>query len=127
MPIFDSQEHKLRQAIDRQLPKHQKKDLNELVELIQSLDQRELSLCLFNSYFLKQQIEKAYDIIHLFKKRQQQINPMLTLFPSLDDQPVAAIDILCSLEGMSCNKKKSIFGDILFPYVKVTIECYEPY
>ncbi|CEI96958.1 hypothetical protein RMCBS344292_11101 [Rhizopus microsporus] len=118
---------KLREAIDHQLLDYQKKDLNELVDLIQSLKKRELSLCLFNPAFLKQKIAEAYEVIHLFKYPENSI----ATTPSLDhhhlndddndsspNSSVAAI--LSSLEGMTLNKKKRVFGDIFFPYVKAT-------
>lgn len=117
---------KLREAIDSQLLDYQKKDLNELVDLIQSLKKRELSLCLFNPAFLKQKIAEAYEVIYLFKYPENSI----ATTPSLDHRHLNDDDndsspnssvaaILSSLEGMTLNKKKRVFGDIFFPYVKV--------
>ncbi|CAO3695898.1 unnamed protein product [Rhizopus stolonifer] len=117
------QEHKLREVIDSQLAGHQKGDLKDLVDLIQSLDKRELSLCLFNTAFLKQQIEKAYEVIDLFKEKQQTTSISTT--PSLDhrqleDDNDSIAALLSSLEGMTSNKQKRVLGDILFPLVKAT-------
>lgn len=137
---------KLREAISLQLKDYQQKDLNDLVDLIQSLKKRDLSLCLFNPIFLKQKIDEAYEALYLF---QNPVQPSSTTTPSLvhpnlviEDQPQqpqqqpqpqpqqqqqqqseinSASVILSQLEGMTMNKKKRVFGDIFFPYVRVGI------
>lgn len=126
----NNQRQKLREAIDRHLLDHQKKDLDDILYLLQSLKKRELSLCLFNASYLKQQIDEAYKIIHLFSDQKQQQNSIATT-PSLDHRHLVDDDddsspnsssvaaILSSLEGMTLNKKKRVFGDVFFPYVKV--------
>ncbi|KAI9266958.1 hypothetical protein BY458DRAFT_512356 [Sporodiniella umbellata] len=132
-PMISIQEHKLREVIDSQLSGPQKRDLNDLVELIQSLDRRELSLCLFNTSFLKQQIDKAYEVIHLFRERQPPVSASLPTTPSLDHQHLeededsqSVTALLATMEGMSVNKKKRFLGDILFPLVKSTGIRYAP-
>ncbi|KAG1512887.1 hypothetical protein G6F48_006061 [Rhizopus delemar] len=127
----NNQRQKLREAIDRHLLDHQKKDLDDILYLLQSLKKRELSLCLFNASYLKQQIDEAYKIIHLFSDQKQQQNSIATT-PSLDHRHLVDDDddsspnsssvaaILSSLEGMTLNKKKRVFGDVFFPYVKAT-------
>lgn len=125
------QYQKLRDAVYSQLSEYQQKDLNDLVDLIQSLKKRELSLCLFNPVFLKQKIDEAYEALYLFQnnvQRQQQSTSMTTT-PSLihvninnedtNSTHSEAAAILSSLEGMTMNKKKRVFGDIFFPYVRV--------
>ncbi|KAI7889778.1 uncharacterized protein EV154DRAFT_445614 [Mucor mucedo] len=127
------QYQKLRDAVYSQLSEYQQKDLNDLVDLIQSLKKRDLSLCLFNPVFLKQKIEEAYEALYLFGNppaggvRQP---TSMTTTPSLvhlnlngeDTQSThsGAAAILSSLEGMTMNKKKRVFGDIFFPYVRAT-------
>jgi hypothetical protein len=119
---------KLREAISLQLKDYQQKDLNDLVDLIQSLKKKDLSLCLFNPTFLKQKIDEAYEALYLFQNPAQ---PSLTTTPSLVHQSLVIEDqqqqqefnsasaILSSLEGMTMNKKKRVFGDIFFPFVRV--------
>ncbi|CAO3670771.1 unnamed protein product [Rhizopus stolonifer] len=123
-----SQKEKLQEAIDHQLLAHQKKDLQDLVYLLQSLPRRELSLCLFNASFLRQQIEEAYKVVHLFSDQKNSTSIATT--PSLDHRQLdddndsspnsSVAAILSSLEGMTLNKKKRVFGDVFFPYVKAT-------
>ncbi|RCH80308.1 hypothetical protein CU098_004128 [Rhizopus stolonifer] len=116
---------RIRDAISAQLKDYQQKDLNDLVDLIQSLKKRDLSLCLFNPTFLKQKIDEAYEALYLFQ------NPPITQKPSLMDESNSKLNltaeqihsasvILSSLEGMTLNKKKRVFGDIFFPYVRAT-------
>lgn len=104
---------KLREAIASQLKEHQQKDLTDLVDMIQSLKKRDLSLCLFNSSFLKQKIEEAYDALYLFQNSDLPVVPHTAEFNS-------ATAILNSLEGLTPNKKKRVFGDIFYPYVKAS-------
>lgn len=127
------QYQKLRDAVYSQLSEYQQKDLNDLVDLIQSLKKRDLSLCLFNPIFLKQKIDEAYEALYLFQnnnniQRPQQSTSMTTT-PSLihlninedtNSTHSGAAAILTSLEGMTMNKKKRVFGDIFFPYVRVS-------
>lgn len=116
--LNDTLEHpaqfqKLRDAISNQLQEHQQKDLNDICEMIQSLKRRDLSLCLFNPSFLKQKIDEAYDALYLFENVDQQQ-------PGLNAVELnTATQILNSLEGLTLNKKKRVFGDILYPYVRV--------
>ncbi|KAI9275376.1 hypothetical protein BY458DRAFT_507234 [Sporodiniella umbellata] len=118
------QRERLQEAIEPCLLPHQKKDLPDLVYLLGSLKKRELSLCLFNVSFLKQQIEEAYKVMHLFDQKPTSI----ATTPSLDhrqldddnDSSPSVAAILHSLEGMTLNKKKRVFGDVFFPYVKAT-------
>ncbi|KAI8975544.1 hypothetical protein BDF20DRAFT_944591 [Mycotypha africana] len=184
---------KLREAISLQLKACQKKDLDDLVDLIQSLKKRELSLCLFNPSFLRQKIEEAYEALYLFQtntdatvgdaavgvsstndhhhhhhnnnnnnnsshhqrtmltaqhQQQQQQPPQQNAAQTPTTTPTTTTTtttthtssssphlvsththyydlqsvhaILASLEGMTSNKKKRIFGDLFFPYVKAT-------
>jgi hypothetical protein len=129
------QYQKLREAISLQLTEYQQKDLNDLVDLIQSLKKRELSLCLFNPTFLKQKIDEAYEALYLFQSSNNnvvttpalvhhhggEVTPVTNSSASTTSQQVAAI--LTSLEGMTLNKKKRVFGDIFFPYVRVSFCC----
>lgn len=123
---------KIRAAVASHLKDYQQKDLNDLVDLIQSLKKRDLSLCLFNPTFLKQKIDEAYEALYLFQNapnNQQQVSSMSTT-PSLVPHQVvdqtatndfnSATAILNSLEGMTINKKKRVFGDIFFPFVRVS-------
>ncbi|KAG1093363.1 hypothetical protein G6F42_018981 [Rhizopus arrhizus] len=93
---------------------------------------RDLSLCLFNPTFLKQKIDEAYEALYLFQNtpnNQQQVSSLSTT-PSLVPHQVvdqtatndfnSATAILNSLEGMTLNKKKRVFGDIFFPFVRAT-------
>ncbi|KAI8989543.1 hypothetical protein BDB01DRAFT_782262 [Pilobolus umbonatus] len=61
------QQQKIRDAVYQQLAEYQNRDLDDLVDMIQSLKKRELSLCLFNPTFLKQKIDEAYEALSLFK------------------------------------------------------------
>ncbi|KAI7899256.1 uncharacterized protein BX663DRAFT_489370 [Cokeromyces recurvatus] len=116
IPSTSIQIQKLREAICQHLSKEeQERDLNDLVDLIQSLKKRELSLCLFNPHFLKQKIEEAYDALYLFKTNTR--NRV---------EHNAAVAILKSLEGLSLNKQKRLFGDLFFPYVRATGIKYAP-
>ncbi|EPB81896.1 hypothetical protein HMPREF1544_11377 [Mucor circinelloides 1006PhL] len=123
---------KIRAAVASHLKDYQQKDLNDLVDLIQSLKKRDLSLCLFNPTFLKQKIDEAYEALYLFQNtpnNQQQVSSLSTT-PSLVPHQVvdqtatndfnSATAILNSLEGMTLNKKKRVFGDIFFPFVRAT-------
>ncbi|KAL0137015.1 hypothetical protein V8B55DRAFT_1544759 [Mucor lusitanicus] len=124
---------KIRAAVSAHLKDYQQKDLNDLVDLIQSLKKRDLSLCLFNPTFLKQKIDEAYEALYLFQNapNHQQQAPSMSTTPSLvpqqiDDQTAtsnfnSATAILNSLEGMTLNKKKRVFGDIFFPFVRATV------
>lgn len=128
------QYQKLRDAIYSQLSDYQQKDLNDLVDLIQSLKKRDLSLCLFNPTFLKQKIDEAYEALYLFQNN----TTSMTTTPSLVHRHIhhqqqqedlnsthsAAAAILTSLEGMTMNKKKRVFGDIFFPYVRVSVDFF---
>ncbi|KAI9468099.1 MAG: hypothetical protein EXX96DRAFT_591924 [Benjaminiella poitrasii] len=118
---------KLREAISQHLTKEeQERDLDDLVDLIQSLKKRELSLCLFNPHIMKQKIDEAYDALYLFKttttttttSQKARLMMMSTTHNVVEYN--AAMAILNSLEGMSLNKQKRIFGDIFFPYVRAT-------
>ncbi|KAI8345268.1 hypothetical protein EDC96DRAFT_449371 [Choanephora cucurbitarum] len=123
---------KIRDAVSAQLKEDQQKDLNDLVDLIQSLKKRDLSLCLFNPMFLKQKIEEAYEALYLFQNPPQSATPVTSnkMASLLDEsnskmnlsaeQIQAASFILSSLEGMTLNKKKRVFGDIFFPFVRAT-------
>ncbi|OBZ81910.1 Nucleolysin TIA-1 [Choanephora cucurbitarum] len=123
---------KIRDAVSAQLKEDQQKDLNDLVDLIQSLKKRDLSLCLFNPMFLKQKIEEAYEALYLFQNPPQSATPVTSnkMASLLDEsnskmnlsaeQVQAASFILSSLEGMTLNKKKRVFGDIFFPFVRAT-------
>lgn len=131
------QYQKLRDAVYSQLSEYQQKDLNDLVDLIQSLKKRDLSLCLFNPVFLKQKIDEAYEALYLFQNNNNNLQPpqirqptSMTTTPSLvhlnlneDNHSThsGAVAILSSLEGMTMNRKKRVFGDIFFPYVKVKL------
>lgn len=133
------QYQKLRDAVAAQLTEYQYKDLNDLLDLIQSLKKRDLSLCLFNPSFLKQKIDEAYEALYLFqnnnnvviqqqtqpqptKQQQQRVETTTTTGTnSNSSEHSAAMAILSSLEGMSLNKKKRVFGDIFFPYVRVKV------
>jgi hypothetical protein len=134
---------KLREAISLQLKDYQQKDLNDLVDLIQSLKKKDLSLCLFNPIFLKQKIDEAYEALYLF---QNPVQPSMSTTPSLvhrnlviedhhhhhhhqqhqqqqqqqQQELISPAAILSQLEGMTMNKKKRVFGDIFFPYVRVS-------
>lgn len=121
------QYQKLRDAIYSQLSDYQQKDLNDLVDLIQSLKKRDLSLCLFNPTFLKQKIDEAYEALYLFQNN----TTSMTTTPSLVHRNIqedansihsAVVAILSSLEGMTMNKKKRVFGDIFFPSVRVILK-----
>jgi hypothetical protein len=117
------QRQKLRQAIVSQLDDEQMKDLDSLVDLIQSLRKRELSLCLFNPIYLRQKIIEAYRALYFSEKPTASTNTtpsLVHLEQSVYEED--AMDVLASLEGMSLNKKKRAFGDIFFPYVKVRKE-----
>jgi hypothetical protein len=118
------QRQKLRQAIVSQLDDEQMKDLDSLVDLIQSLRKRELSLCLFNPIYLRQKIIEAYRALYFSEKpTSTNTTPSLVhLEQSVYEED--AMDVLASLEGMSLNKKKRAFGDIFFPYVKVRKMCF---
>lgn len=120
------QYQKLKDAIALQLTEYQYKDLNDLVDLIQSLKKRDLSLCLFNPSFLKQKIDEAYEALYLFQNNNNVVIQQQTQQQQQQQQQTenksehsAAMAILSSLEGMSLNKKKRVFGDIFFPYVRV--------
>ncbi|CAO3648201.1 unnamed protein product [Mucor fragilis] len=132
MTTSQIQIQKIRAAVSSHLKDYQQKDLNDLVDLIQSLKKRDLSLCLFNPTFLQQKIDEAYEALYLFQNapnHQQHVSSMSTT-PSLvphqiDDQTAtndfnSATAILNSLEGMTLNKKKRVFGDIFFPFVRAT-------
>lgn len=129
---------KIRSAVSSHLKDYQQKDLNDLVDLIQSLKKKDLSLCFFNPTFLKQKIDEAYEALYLFQnapnnqqqQQQQHRASSMSTTPSLVphqlvDQTAnndfnSATAILNSLEGMTMNKKKRVFGDIFFPYVRVS-------
>ncbi|CEP19210.1 hypothetical protein [Parasitella parasitica] len=132
---------KIRSAVSSHLEDYQQKDLDELVDLIKSLKKKELSLCLFNSAFLKQKIDEAYEALELFQNpqnltnTQQQVSSMSTT-PSLVpheiiDPPAnkglnhARVFLRC-LEGWTLTNKKRAFGELLFPYVKDTGVRYAP-
>ncbi|KAI8874563.1 hypothetical protein K501DRAFT_204438 [Backusella circina FSU 941] len=122
------QRQKLRQAIISQLDDEQMKDVDHLVDLIQSLRKRELSLCLFNPVYLRQKIIEAYRALYFsFGDEKPSTTTTVVTTPSLVHHQLehgrsedSVESLLASLEGMSLNKKKRKFGDIFFPHVKAT-------
>ncbi|KAI8879255.1 hypothetical protein K501DRAFT_257128 [Backusella circina FSU 941] len=127
------QRQKLREAISIHLKSTQNRtnDLEDLVDMIQSLKKRELSLCLFNPTFLKQKITEAYKALYIFDEEEQRRKSVsVATTPSLvhrhlddeksgdDDDEHSIATLLASLEGKPLNKQKKILGDILFPLVK---------
>lgn len=129
------QYQKLREAVSLQL--NDQTQLDDIVDLIQSLKKRELSLCLFNPTFLKQKIDQALEALTLFhssgsgvttpslvQQGQQQQSSIASSSENNDTTSQVVATILSSLEGMTLNKKKRVFGDIFFPYVRVRSLCY---
>ncbi|KAI8636477.1 hypothetical protein BD408DRAFT_426058 [Parasitella parasitica] len=130
---------KIRSAVASHLKDYQQKDLNDLVDLIKSLKRKDLSLCLFNSAFLKQKIDEAYEALSLFQipanTQQQQVSSMSTTPSLVPHQTVDssanngfnhAMAFLRLLNGFKLNDKKRAFGEIFFPYVRATGVKYAP-
>jgi hypothetical protein len=132
---YSFQRQKLREAISAHLKPSQNRmnDLEDLVDMIQSLKKRDLSLCLFNPAFLKQKITQAYKALYVFDEDDDEPRKSVSVAttPSLvhrhlddersgdEDDEHSIATLLASLEGKPLNKKKKILGDVLFPQVKV--------